>query len=142
MSCMCCVCVMIFPRPPPCVLLLSRYCHGGNLDNVPHLDSFAHLAPDSRAHLGARCFKPRLGVHSSPDCLSFMPDFAVLIFGLVFQLRPRLLSTCPVCVPLVGFLVAELRSRINWTLPACGFSPQIICSVENWVFGSSVPDHC
>lgn len=94
-------------------------------------DSFVHLVPTNHAHLSARWFKSQLGVHSLPDCWSSMPEFPVLIFGLIFQLRSCLFSTCPVCLcpgirpcfwtasafayPLSDILIAKLHC---WMLPA------------------------
>lgn len=56
------------------------------------------LAPANHAHVGAIRCKSQLGVHSLPGGVSFMLNFPVLIFGLIFLCQDRLFLTCPGCL--------------------------------------------
>lgn len=74
--------------------------------------------------LRASLFTSRLGAHSLPHRLSFLPDFPALSLGSISQLRPCLFSTCPDRLCPVDSTAWALSSRII----------QIIRSAENFVF--------
>lgn len=76
-------------------------------------------SPNIVPHPGLVC-----GLHSSPDCWSFTSVFPALIFfGRIFQLWPRLFSTCPVREPAP---LHYFGSKV-WTLSTWGSSTSSYC---------------
>lgn len=71
---------------------LDYRCHGGNLDNMPHLA--LTCAPGSRQSCTPGLEGDLSGIHSMPDCLCFMPDSPPLFFWLIPRFQPALKLFC------------------------------------------------